>query len=118
MATYSRVPLSGSTNYKPIKLAATSTPGTTVHTAQSGTTGADEIYTWCSNTDSSARSITTELGTTASPDGHLVDTLQLPANSPAIPIVTGQCLNNSLVFGIFVSVTNVVLATGFVNRIQ
>ncbi len=38
MATYSKVLLSGSTNGKQIKVAATATPGTTIHTAVTGTT--------------------------------------------------------------------------------
>jgi hypothetical protein len=117
MATYSRQLLSGSTNGKPVKIAATATPGTTIHTAVSGTSSFDEIYAWLTNTDGSARTATIEFGTTTSPDGHLIDTLSLPANSPPIPIITGQVLQNSLVCGVFASVTNVVLATGFVNRI-
>ena len=49
MATYSRILLSGSTSGKPIPVAATSTPGTAVHTAVSGSTGFDELYLWASN---------------------------------------------------------------------
>ncbi len=38
MATFSKTKLSGSTDGKQIKVVATSTPGTTIHTGVSGTT--------------------------------------------------------------------------------
>ena len=41
MATFSKIPLSGSTNGKGILVAATATLGTTIHTAGSGTTNFD-----------------------------------------------------------------------------
>jgi hypothetical protein len=117
MATITRQLLSGSTNGKAIKIAATATAGTTVHTAVSGTTSFDEVYLWLTNTDTSARTVTVEYGTVTAPDGHVVDTYSLPNNSLPIPILTGQVLQNSLVIGVYASVTNVILATGYVNRI-
>ena len=62
MATYSRVLLSGSTNGKPIPVAATATPGTTIHTAVSGTSSFDEVYAWASNVTGSAATLTIEWG--------------------------------------------------------
>jgi hypothetical protein len=118
VATYSRVLLSGSTNGKPVKIAATATPGTTVHTAIAGTSAFDEIYLWLTNTDGTARTVVIEFGTTTSPDGHLVDTFNLPANSAPLPIITGQVLQNGLVVSVYASAANVILATGYVNRIQ
>ena len=44
MATYTKRLLSGSTNGRPIKVAATATPGTTIHTAVTGTTDFDEVW--------------------------------------------------------------------------
>jgi hypothetical protein len=41
MATFSKIPLSGSTNGKGILVAATATLETTIHTAGSGTTNFD-----------------------------------------------------------------------------
>lgn len=118
MATISKQLLSGSTNGKPIKLTATTTPGTTIHTAIAGTGAYDEVYCWLTNTSASPVSVTVEFGGTTAPDTHLVDTYVLPANSLPIPVITGQVLQNGLVVGIYASVTNVVLATGYVNRIQ
>ncbi|HEY1191392.1 MAG TPA: hypothetical protein VGE74_27405, partial [Gemmata sp.] len=85
MASYSREKLSGSTNGKPIKVAATATAGTTIHTAQSGATGWDEIYCWVTNTSASAVNLTIEFGGTTDPDNLIVKQLSIPANSPPIP---------------------------------
>lgn len=117
MASYSREKLSGSTNGKSIKIAATATAGTTIHTAIAGTTSWDEVYVWITNTDSSARTLTIEYGGVTDPDNLVVKTLSIPANSPPIPILTGQILQNGLVIGMFASAANVLLATGYVNRI-
>lgn len=117
MATYSRQLLSGSTNGKPIKIAATSTAGTTVHTAIAGTTSYDEIYLWLTNTDSAARTVTIEFGGVTDPDCLIVKALSLPANSPPIAILCGQVLQNGLVIGVFASAANVILASGYANRI-
>lgn len=115
MATYSKQLLSGSTNGKAIKVAATSTPGTTIHTAVSGTSSIDEVWLWAQNTDTTDRKLTIEFGGTTSPD----DTFELtiPAESGLIPVVPGLPLQNSLVVKAFAATANVVLVTGYVNRI-
>jgi hypothetical protein len=115
MATYSKQLLSGGTNGKNIKVAATSTPGTTIHTAVSGTSSFDEIWLWAMNTDTSDRKLTIEFGGTTSPD----DTIELtiPAESGWIPVVPGHLLQNSLVVKAFAATANVVLINGYVNRI-
>jgi hypothetical protein len=41
MATFSKQILSGSTNGRPISISASASPGTIIHTAQSGTSGID-----------------------------------------------------------------------------
>lgn len=115
MATYTKLKLSGSTDGKPIKIAATATAGTTVHTAHA--TALDELWIWLTNTDSSDRTVTVEFGSVTSPDGLILKAVTIPANSPPIPVITGQHLTNSLVVGIFASAANVVLASGYVNRI-
>lgn len=118
MPSYSREKLSASTNCEPVKIAATSTPGTTIHTAITGTTGFDEIYLWVTNTSASAVALTIEFGGTTDPDNLIVKSLSIPANSPPIPILTGQMLNNGQVLAAFAGTTNVLLATGYVNRIN
>ena len=118
MPSYSREKLSGSTNGKSVKVAATATAGTTVHTALSGTTGWDEVYLWVTNTSGSAVALTIEFGGTTDPDNLLVKQLSIPANSPPIPIVTGQMLQNGLTVAAFAGTANVLLLTGYVNRIN
>lgn len=118
MATYNRFLLSGSTNGRPIKVAASTTPGTTLHTAIASTTAYDEVYLWFTNTSTSAVKITVEFGGTTDPDDHLVRQYSIPANSPPMPIASGHNLNNGLIVKAYASVPNVVVATGFVNRIS
>lgn len=117
MATYTREKLSGSTNGKSIKIAATATAGTTFHTAVSGTTSWDEIYAWVTNTSAAAVNLTIEFGGTSDPDNLIVKSLSIPPNSPPIPVLTGQMLQNGAVAAAFASTTNVLLITGYVNRI-
>lgn len=118
MATYSRVLLSGSTNGRPIKVVATATPGTAIHTAVTGTSAYDEVYLWATNTDTVARTITIEFGGVSNPDDLIVKAFSLPPSSPPIPLVTGQSLQNGLAVKAFASSANVILISGHANRIQ
>lgn len=117
MAVFSGAPLSGSTNGRPIPIAATSTPGTTIHTAISGTTGFDEIYLWVTNTSGSAVALTVEFGGVTNPDDHLVDAYSIPANSLPIPIALGQRLQGGVLVKAFAGTTGVLVATGYYNRV-
>lgn len=118
MATYSRVLLSGSTSGRAIPVAATATPGTAIHTAIAGTTAFDEVYIWASNVTAAAATLTIEWGGVTDPGDHMVKALTIPANSPPIPIVTGQVLNNALLIKAFSPTASAINLTGFVNRIQ
>ena len=115
MATFTREKLSGSTDGMGIKITQTATPGDTIHTADA--TAWDEIYVWLTNLHTAAVTVTIEYGGTTDPDNLLVKALSLPANSPPIPVFTGQILTNSKVVKIFASSANVIIASGFVNRI-
>lgn len=116
MATYTKVKLSGSTDGKSVKIAATGTPGTTVHTAHA--TALDELWVWLTNTDTTDLTVTIEYGGTTDPDNLIVKAMTIPAKSPPIPVLTGQILTNSLVVAVFASSANKILATGYVNRIS
>lgn len=113
MATYSKVVLTGSTNGRSIKVSATATPGTTIHTAHS--TSLDEIWVYAQNTDTTDRKVTVEFGGTTSPDDTFEVTI--PAESGLILIVPGLILTNSLVLKVFAATANVIIINGFVNRI-
>ena len=117
MATITRQLLSGSTNGKSIKVVATATAGTTIHTAVAGTTSFDEVYAWVTNPDTVVHTLTIEFGGVTDPDNLIVKAITIPPSSPPIPILTGQVLQNSLVIGAFADAANKLLITGFVNRI-
>lgn len=114
---FTRNKLSGSTNGKSIKVAATATAGTTIHTAVAGTSSWDEVYAWVTNTSTAPVALTIEFGGTTDPDNLIVKALVIPPSSPPIPILTGQILQNSLVVGAFAGTANVLLITGYVNSI-
>lgn len=113
MATYSKVLLTGSTNGRSIKVSATSSPGTTIHTAHS--TSLDEIWLYLQNTDTTDRKATVEFGGTTSPDDTFEVTI--PAESGLVLVVPGLLLTNSLLMKVFAATANVIIANGFVNRI-
>lgn len=117
MPSFSRQLLSGSANGKMIAVAATATPGTLVHQAIAGTTGYDEVYAWVSNVTSAAVLLTIEWGGASNPADHAVHQLSIPANSPAIPILTGQVLQNGLNVQAFASAAGALNVFGYVNRI-
>ena len=118
MATYSRVLLSGSTNGRAIPVAATTTPGTAIHTAIAGTSAFDEVYLWASNVTAATATLTIEWGGVTDPGDHMVKALSIPANSPPIPIATGQVLQNGLLIKAFSGTASAINITGYVNRIQ
>lgn len=118
MPSYSRQLLSGSTNGRAIPAAATATPGTLVHQALAGATGFDEVYLWASNVTGAAATLTIEWGGVTDPGDHIVKAFSIPANSPPIPIVTGQVLQNALNVRAFSGTASAINITGFVNRIS
>lgn len=115
MATYSKIALSGSTNGMGIKVAATATLGTTIHTAVSGTSSFDEIWLWAFNSDSSDRTLTIEYGDATAPDHNIV--LTIPLKAGLVLVVPGLILDNAKVVTAFASAANVITLSGFVNRI-
>lgn len=115
MTTYTKTLLSGSTNGKLIKVAATASTGTTIHTAVSGTSSLDEVWLYAVNSDTTARKLTIEYGTVTAPDGNIELTVQ--PESGLVLVVPGLLLQNSLVITAFAAAANVVLIGGYVNRI-
>ncbi|HCA51598.1 MAG TPA: hypothetical protein DEP24_00780 [Mycobacterium sp.] len=113
MATFSKLKLSGSTDGKQIKVAATATAGTTIHTSHA--TALDEVWLFAVNSDTTARKLTIEWGEATAPDGNIEVTI--PAESGYLMVVPGLCLTNSLVVKAFAATANVILINGYVNRI-
>lgn len=99
-----------------IKVVATATPGTVIHTAVSGFTQIDEIWLWATNTDTTPRKLTIEWGGSTSPDDLIEETI--PAESGLVLVVPGLRLNNGLGIKAFCATANVVMIAGHVNRIN
>ncbi len=116
MASFSKLPLSGSVNGRQVKVVATATVGTLIHTAIAGTSDLDEIWLWAYNHDTVARVLTIEYGGVASPDNLI--TVNLSPQSGLILVVPGLLLQNGLVVGAFVAAAaNLIMLSGYVNRI-
>ena len=115
MAPYSNQLLSGGTNGKNIEVAATSSAGTTIHTAVAGTSDMDEIWLYACNTDSSDRKLTIEYGGTTSSDDLTEITIE--AEAGWVLVCPGLLLQNGLIVKAFAASANVVNINGFVNRI-
>ncbi len=109
----SKLKLSGSTDGRMIKVVATATAGTLMHTAHAS--ALDEIYLWAVNSDTTDRKLTIEFGGVASPDDLLE--LTIPAEDGLYAVLPGLVLTNSLVVRAFAASANVILIGGFVNRI-
>ena len=111
--TISRQLLSGSTNGRGVKVAATATPGTTIHTAHA--TSLDEVWLWCVNTDTAARKLTVEFGGTTSPD-DLIE-VSIPYESGLVLVSPGLTVTGGVVVRAFAATANVLVVMGHVNRI-
>lgn len=117
MATVVKRKLSGSTDGAPIKVAATSTPGTLIHTAVAGTTAGtfDEIWLYAYNSHTASVELTIEYGGATAPDQNIKVTLA--SKSGLSLIVPGLILQNGLTVKAFAGTTNVITISGWVNSI-
>jgi len=116
MPSYSKQLLSGSTNGRGIKVAATATAGTLIHTAVAGTSSEDEIWLYAHNTSASTVKLTLEWGGTTSPDDLIEVTI--PVDGTGLVLVApGILLQNGLVVRAFAGNANVINIFGYVNRI-
>lgn len=113
--SFSKNKLSASTNGKGILIVATSTIGTTIHTAVAGTSSFDEIWLWAYNGDTVTRTLTIEWGEATVPTGNTV--IDIPSKSGRFLIIDGRLLNNGLLVTAFASATNVIVIDGFINSI-
>lgn len=115
MSSFTKQNLSGASLGQPIKVTATTTPGTIIHTAIAGTNAWDEVWIWVVNNDSSDRLVCIQYGGTASPDNEIWYNV-IAKDGPKC-ITPGFILQNSLVIRAYCSTGNVLQVHGFVNRI-
>ena len=114
MATFSKIPLSGSTNGKSINVSASASTGTTLHVAQSGTSGLDELWLYANNSGSTTVKLTVEYGGTETKDQIEIN---IPGESGLVLVTPGLLLQNSLTVSAFAGTANVISIHGFVNRV-
>lgn len=118
MATFSKTILSSSTDGRAIKVVATGTAGTTIHTGSSTAADLHEVWLYAMNTDTTARKLTIEWGGTSSPDDLIEVTI--PAESGLVLVAPGLLIKGNatpLVVRAFAATANVITIHGYVNVI-
>jgi hypothetical protein len=120
MATYTKINLSASTGGMPVKVVATATAGTTIHTTGTSASVFDEVWLYANNTDTTDRKLTIEYGGTTSPD-NLIE-ITIPAEAGLVLVIPGLLLAGTgsagRVVRAFAATANVINITGYVNRIS
>lgn len=118
MATYTKNILSGSTDGRGILVAATSSPGTTIHTGPTTTTSIDEVWLYAQNTSTSAVKLTIQWGGTTSPNDDIEMTIA--AESGLVLVAPGLIIRGNataLIVRAFAATTNVITIHGYDNSI-
>jgi hypothetical protein len=120
MATFSKVLLSGSTQGKAIKVAATASTGTTIHATGTSSSIIDEVWLYAYNSSASAVTLTVQYGGTTAVDNDIK--LSIPPTSGLTLVVPGLTLTGTgsaanTVYA-YAGTTNVITISGYVNRIS
>jgi hypothetical protein len=118
MATFSKTILSGSTDGRAIKVAATATAGTLIHTGSTTAATLDEVWLYAQNTDTTARKLTIEWGGVSSPD-DLIE-LTIGPEQGLVLVAPGLLIKGNataLIVRAFAATANVITIHGYVNRI-
>ena len=118
MATFTKQILSGSTDGRGTLVAATSSPGTLIHTGSTTASTLDEVYIYAENSSTSSVKLTLQWGgTTADRDDIEVT---LTGEAGLVTIAPGLLIKGNataLEIRAFAATTNVISIFGFVNRI-
>jgi hypothetical protein len=117
------IALTGSTQGEPIKITATGTPGTTVHTTGTSATIVDRLYLWANNTQAAATAstvlLTIEWGAATAPDFNII--VPIPGQAGLVQVIDGLPLlgNGSVALTVkaFAATTAVINITGYVLRV-
>lgn len=120
MATFTKVALSGSTQGKAIKVAATASTGTTIHATGTSSSIIDEVWLYAYNSSTGPITLTIQFGGTTSPDNDIK--VDIPATSGLTLVVPGLMLTGTgaaanTVYA-YAGTTNVITISGYVNRIS
>ena len=118
MATFAKIPLSGSTDGKPILVDDAATPGKTIHTSSSSSGTTDEVWLYAMNTGSAAVKLTIEWGGATA--GFLIEQT-IPAESGLVLVAPGLLMKGNAstwTCAAFAANATDVNITGYVNRIS
>ena len=121
MATFSKVLLSGGSQGKAIKVAATTSgsAGTTIHTTGTSSTAIDEVWLYATNSSASNVVLTIQWGGVTAVDNEI--RLTIPSNSGLTLVIPGLVLTGTGSAGngiaAYAATTNVITVSGYVNRI-
>ena len=122
MATYSKIAFQATTmttgTGRMVKVAATGTAGTTIHTAANVATTVDEIWLYAQNNHTADVLLTVEFGGVSSPDDLIQVTV--PFKEGLFLVVAGMVLQGNatpVVVRAFAATANVISIGGYVNRI-
>lgn len=122
MATFTKVLLSGSTQGKAIKVAATTSgsAGTTIHATGTSSTVIDEVWLYAYNSASTSTVLTIQFGGVTAVDNEIK--LSIPPTSGLTLVVAGLVLTGTgsaaNTIAAYAATTNVVTVSGYVNRIS
>ena len=115
--TFTKNLLSASTDGLAIKIAATATPGTLVHTGPTTVANYDEVYLELVNTSASIVTVTIEFGNATAPDSQRI--YDIPGKT-SIWAVQGLLLKGNATpktVKVFAGTANVITAYGYVHTI-
>lgn len=120
MATFSKVLLSGSTQGKAIKVAATASTGTTIHATGTSSSVQDEIWLYAYNSSASGVVLTLQYGGTTAVDNDIKITV--PGSSGLTLVIPGLILTGTgsaanTIYA-YAGTANIITINGYVNRIQ
>jgi hypothetical protein len=114
MATFSKQKFSESVNGRQIKVAATASSGTLIHTAHA--TALDEIWLYAVNDTATDRLLTIQWGGTTTTDDDIEFTVK--AQNGLYLIIPGLILTGSTTVRAFcAAAANAILISGYIHRI-
>jgi hypothetical protein len=120
MATFTKVPFSAQTDGQPIKVVATASTGTTIHTTGTSATAYDEIWLYAYNSSTGPILLTVQYGGTATPDDDIK--INIPSQSGLTLVIPGLILAGTGSAGntvaAYAGTANVITVSGYVNRIS
>jgi hypothetical protein len=124
--SFTTIPLSGSTDFRPVTIAATSGTGTLVHTAQASATLSDFVTLEITNSDTVARPYIVQWGGTSAPGDNAFEGVVLAGSTETICVK--KPIRNALVIRVksetltwidgvsYTGATNILLVSGAVQR--